>query len=89
MGGHSAVCEMSFKVNKIISGFFNQQYITSGANLGIPIADMGNLIHINFISTLSLYDDLGLASDISRDLSRTVDSAEQIENQRYQFGFTP
>ena len=80
---------MSFKVNKIISGFFNRQYITSGANLGISIADMGNLIHINFISTLSLYDDFGLASDISRDLSRTVDSAEQIENQRYQFGFTP
>ena len=80
MGGHSAVCEMSFEVNKMISGFFK----TSGANLGIPTADMGNLMHINFISTLSLYDDLGLASDISRDLSRTVDSAEQIENQRYQ-----
>ena len=64
MGGRLAVCEMSFKVNKIMSGYFNQQYITSGAYLGISIADMGNLIHINFISTISLYDDLGLASDI-------------------------
>ena len=51
----------------IIPSVFNQQYVTSGANLGILTAHTENWIRINFILILSSYDDLGLASDMSEE----------------------